>query len=74
MLYLNENFDGGGTSFWDVNSLPSFQDFSVQPETGMVLLFFHPLAHRGDTVTQGHKNVLRTDVMHSAKDETKQWD
>ena len=58
MVYLNEGFDGGQTLFHDVAQR------AIQPRTGLALLFSHPLEHCGDTVTAGHKLVLRTDAMY----------
>ncbi len=66
MVYLNDDYEGGGTSFADVFSPHVFQDFAVRPETGKGLLFHHPLSHRGDPVLRGRKYVLRTDVMFEA--------
>ncbi|WP_241480870.1 2OG-Fe(II) oxygenase [Leisingera sp. ANG-M6] len=63
MLYLNEGFEGGGTSFADVFSPFRFADFTIQPATGKALFFHHPLSHRGDPVVSGVKYALRTDVM-----------
>jgi len=65
MVYLNDDFEGGGTSF-DSRSFASdaFERFTVRPKTGMALLFHHPVMHRGDAVTQGRKYVLRSDVMY----------
>ncbi|WP_245119047.1 2OG-Fe(II) oxygenase [Hymenobacter volaticus] len=55
MIYLNDNFQGGDTTF---------QGLRVQPKQGMALLFLHSLYHEGSEVTQGVKYVLRTDVMY----------
>lgn len=66
MIYLNDGFEGGGTSFADVFYPRAFQDFTIRPETGKALLFHHPLSHRGDPVVQGTKYVLRTDVMFTS--------
>ena len=65
MVYLNDDFEGGGTSF-DSRSFGSdaFERFTVRPETGMALLFHHPVMHRGDAVTRGRKYVIRSDVMY----------
>lgn len=57
MVYLNENFDGGNTTFLDL-------DISVRPRTGMALLFQHSLLHEGSVVRAGVKYVLRSDVMY----------
>lgn len=65
MIYLNDDFEGGGTSFCDVHAGRSFPDFLVTPRKGSALLFYHPIMHRGDPVVQGRKYVMRTDVMYS---------
>ena len=58
MVYLNDDFDGGDTEL-DVDE----GHIVVRPETGMVLLFDHPIRHQGAPVLRGRKYVLRTDVM-----------
>ena len=55
IAYLNADFQGGATSFGR---------WSVQPETGMGLLFRHEIEHAGEPVLNGTKYVLRTDVMY----------
>ncbi|HEX8659177.1 MAG TPA: 2OG-Fe(II) oxygenase [Hymenobacter sp.] len=55
MVYLNDNFQGGDTTF---------RGLSIQPRQGMALIFLHSLYHAGSEVTQGVKYVLRTDVMY----------
>lgn len=55
MIYLNDDFDGGETNFGEV---------SIKPETGMALVFKHPLLHEGCAVTKGRKYALRSDVMY----------
>ncbi|RSK48766.1 2OG-Fe(II) oxygenase [Hymenobacter rigui] len=55
MIYLNDNFQGGDTTF---------QKLHIQPRQGMALIFLHNLYHAGSEVTQGVKYVLRTDVMY----------
>jgi hypothetical protein len=67
MIYLSDDFDGGGTSFADNGFSGSFPDFCVTPKKGSALLFYHPIAHRGDPVVAGRKYVLRSDVMYSAE-------
>jgi hypothetical protein len=65
MVYLSDDFEGGGTSFSDRGFIGSFPDFRVTPRKGSALLFYHPIAHRGDPVVSGRKYVLRSDVMYS---------
>lgn len=69
MVYLNDDFEGGGTSF-DSRSFgtDAFERFTVKPKAGMALLFHHPIMHRGDSVKQGRKYVLRSDVMYQRID------
>ena len=57
-IYLNDGFDGGETLFEDV---------TVEPATGMALVFRHPLLHEGGEIFAGRKSVLRTDVMYAAE-------
>ncbi len=63
MVYLNDNFEGGETSFEDSFSEESFDEFQVVPETGKALFFHHPIHHKGEEVLKGRKYVMRTDVM-----------
>jgi len=58
MVYLNAAFEGGNTTFFTV------PEVSIRPETGMGLLFQHPLLHEGAIVTSGVKYVVRTDLMY----------
>ena len=69
MIYLNEECEGGETLFRGLpvedgegRSFPG--ELAVKPRTGMALLFYHHLDHKGDTVRDGVKYVLRTDVMY----------
>jgi prolyl 4-hydroxylase len=56
MVYLNDDFEGGSTDFWD--------SVSIVPQRGMALLFEHSLTHQGAPVISGQKYVLRSDVMY----------
>jgi hypothetical protein len=64
MVYLNDDFEGGTTSFCDDTGLMPDGPLRITPTKGMALLFHHPIMHRGDPVTAGRKYVLRTDVMY----------
>lgn len=44
----------------------NFEDFKIWPERGMAAIFNHKLRHEGSTVTNGHKYVLRSDVIYAA--------
>ncbi len=74
MIYLNDQFSGGGTSFADWNNTTEFEDFDIKPETGKALLFYHPIGHRGDPVIDGRKYVLRTDVMFEMNPSSQYFD
>jgi predicted 2-oxoglutarate/Fe(II)-dependent dioxygenase YbiX len=63
MVYLNDGYEGGGTSFIDPYGR-LFDQFTVIPKEGSALFFYHHLDHRGDEVMAGRKYVLRTDVMY----------
>ena len=56
MVYLNDDFEGGETEFENL--------FTVAPEKGTALVFYHPLRHEGKILISGLKYVLRTDVMY----------
>jgi prolyl 4-hydroxylase len=56
MVYLNEGFGGGTTTFPE-------QDQIIVPRTGRALLFQHMLLHSGERVSSGIKYVLRSDVL-----------
>lgn len=59
MLYLNENFEGGSTTFYYKG-----ETFSLQPQTGMCLIFDQQILHEGMTVTSGLKYFVRTDIYY----------
>lgn len=58
MIYLNDEFKGGATTFNDV---------VVEPQKGSALIFYHYLEHEGTEVLEGTKYVLRTDIMFRLK-------
>lgn len=64
MVYLNEDFEGGSTDFYHPDHSLRL---SVVSETGMALVFRHPLLHAGTPVRSGRKYVLRTDVMYRSR-------
>ncbi|MEY4531881.1 MAG: hypothetical protein RLZZ156_2602 [Deinococcota bacterium] len=67
LIYLNQECLGGETIFSDADrsgSRVKFINTSVQPETGMVLVFNQELWHEGAEVLSGTKYVLRTDVLY----------
>jgi predicted 2-oxoglutarate/Fe(II)-dependent dioxygenase YbiX len=58
IVYLNDDFEGGHTTFLVE------PEVSIKPETGMALLFQHPIVHEGSVVTSGIKYVVRSDLMY----------
>jgi prolyl 4-hydroxylase len=54
IIYLNEGYSGGQTTFGTL---------AIQPTMGTALVFPHELVHEGAEVTAGVKCVLRSDVM-----------
>jgi len=58
LVYLNDGFAGGATTFI------TEPEVAIQPETGMGLLFQHPIIHEGSVVTSGVKYVARSDLMY----------
>lgn len=68
MIYLNDGMVGGETKFY-ANADHAFLQppspyLSVQPKTGMALVFLHTIWHEGAVVQSGLKYVLRTDVLY----------
>lgn len=59
LIYLNDDFEGGATSF---NLL------ELTPKKGTALVFLHNLEHEGKVLISGTKYVLRTDIMYALKD------
>lgn len=62
LVYLNGEFEGGATTFL------TDPEIAIQPETGKILLFQHPIVHEGSLVTSGVKYVARTDLMYAIVD------
>ena len=65
MVYLNDDFTGRTTEFYDGDG--SSRE-TVQPKRGMALVFRHAQLREGAPVARGRKYVLRTDVMYQLKD------
>lgn len=59
MIYLNDGFEGGETTF---------NELIISPRKGMALIFFHDLEHEGSKIISGQKYVLRTDIMYKLKE------
>jgi len=69
MIYLNEAFEGGPTSFYDkrqrtyVDGNPDFAVFAFTPKQGSCLIFDSDAVHDGGKLTAGKKFIMRSEVM-----------
>lgn len=67
MIYLNDNLEGGETTFFDRRKSGSKKLIAnrvIRPRVGMALAFDHLLFHEGSIVTKGKKYVLRSDIVY----------
>lgn len=70
LLYLNDDFKGGRTTFFVPSSVPGIMNTqAIIPRTGCVAIFPHgdtkgSLLHEGSSVIEGTKYILRTDVLY----------
>ena len=68
IVYLNDDFEGGETTFFVKRDGDDYGKVAVAPKLGACLLFFHghhrasPL-HEGSVARGATKHVLRTDVL-----------
>jgi hypothetical protein len=58
MIYLNDNFEGGETIFYDGD-----EKTVLKPTSCTGVIFNHDLEHEGEVITKGIKYILRTDIM-----------
>lgn len=76
LIYLNDNFDGGDTVFYDTFGPRSKEEivsdemskgfierFRYKPKSGSILIFNHNMIHEGQKLKKGVKYVIRTDVV-----------
>lgn len=70
MMYLNDGFEGGATSFYQEAQRHYAQPdrskvlCDIRPERGACLVFNHCICHDGGEVKEGLKYLLRTEVMY----------
>ncbi|GIL75923.1 hypothetical protein Vretimale_5604 [Volvox reticuliferus] len=72
LVYLNDDFEGGATTFYTPAQQGSgccLEAHSVRPVAGNILVFPHgdtqgSLVHEGSAVTRGSKYVIRTEVLY----------
>ena len=64
-IYLNDlkEEDGGSTTFIKDTYNKIYQDYSVIPKVGRVLLFEHELEHEGSILKNGLKNIINQNHM-----------
>jgi hypothetical protein len=60
MFYLNEDYEGGETSFLTKDDLKTI--FSIKPKKGMMIFFPQDIYHEGKAVV-GEKYIFRTDIV-----------
>mgnify|MGYP001103576288 CR=1 FL=1 len=76
MIYLNEGYEGGETTFFEEPTKEYWEQgrkkgehppikYAAKPETGMCVVFDHYLFHEGSEVTQGVKYAVRSDVFYT---------
>ncbi|XP_066936902.1 uncharacterized protein [Clytia hemisphaerica] len=61
-LFLNEECDGGASTFVSLKDLSV--TYPCEPKTGRLILFQHNIFHEGSLVKGGHKYALRSDFMY----------
>jgi hypothetical protein len=61
MIYLNDDFEGGETTF---------NNLAIKPQQGTALIFLHDLEHEGSEIKTNKKYVLRTDIMYRLREAT----
>mmetsp|Transcript_32141 Transcript_32141/g.96865 ORF Transcript_32141/g.96865 Transcript_32141/m.96865 type:complete len:352 (-) Transcript_32141:175-1230(-) len=70
MVYLNDDFEGGATSFYtdsqECYALPEdkFRTYAFRPKAGDCLVFNSAHVHDGGKVSGGKKYILRSEVMY----------
>ncbi|KAF9156390.1 hypothetical protein BG015_005599 [Linnemannia schmuckeri] len=70
LVYLNDEFEGGGTTFFTPSADVGFLDARANsPRAGSVLVFPHgeakgSLLHEGSPVLKGAKYIIRADVLY----------
>ena len=72
LVYLNDGFEGGATALKDYDHQvtrghDSPRKYTVVPEKGMALVFYHFQMHAGEPVKSGRKLVVRTEVEYRQK-------
>ena len=66
LLYLNDNFEGGSTTFY-ANRNDKYPAKIIVPKSGKLVIFNHHIWHAGTPVNNGNKYILRSDVFIKEK-------
>lgn len=61
LVYLNEDFDGGDTIFYDTNTWKEV--CRIKPEIGKVLIFDIDLWHKGEQIRNGFKHWIGCELI-----------
>lgn len=62
-IFLNDDFDGGETEFFNRHRGKYVSRYIAKPKAGRAALFYANQLHRGNKVKTPYKYLLRTDVM-----------
>lgn len=62
LLYLNDDFNGGLTSFYNSKSNTTACK-NIKPQKGKLVIFDHRIWHKGGLVLEGNKYILRSDII-----------
>jgi len=71
MVYLNDDFSGGDTSFFNEQQVHyrfpkrTNRTYALRPKKGSCLVFNHSITHDGGKLFTGTKYILRTEVMYT---------
>lgn len=77
MVYLNDDFVGGPTNFYDSSQrhycqgCPEKVVYSHEPQAGDALVFNSAITHEGGKVREGYKYIMRSEVMYSSSSDEK---
>jgi hypothetical protein len=67
LIYLNDNYDGGETSFYTENFV---HVTDIQPKIGTALLFNLDQWHKGNTVLNGDKYWIGCEIIGKMEHKT----
>lgn len=73
MLYLNDDFDGGPTRFYNDRQEaydpgnPDYVVYEYKPQAGDLMIFNSRMMHDGGEVLSGQKYILRSEVMYGTE-------